>query len=80
MPKLRVMSGKNIVKILECFNFKLIKQNGSHIKLRRIVNGCKQTAIVPNHKVITKGTLKDIYNQSLKYIDEDELRKHFYNV
>lgn len=73
------MSGKDIVKILENFNFIVIKQTGSHIKLRRIINRQKQTATVPNHKPIRKGTLKDIYNQALRYVDEEELKKYFYS-
>ena len=33
MPKLKVMSGQDIVKILESLGFSVVKQKGSHIKL-----------------------------------------------
>ena len=37
MPKLKVLSGKDIIKIFEDFNFFVIAQKGSHVKLKRIV-------------------------------------------
>ena len=80
MPKVKVLSSKDVIKILEKLDFYFISQKGSHIKIRRIVNGNKQNLFVPNHKEIKKGTLKQIYNQSLRYISEDKLKKHFYNV
>ena len=46
MPKLRVLSGKEVVKILSKFGFEVISQRGSHVKLRRILpDGTKQTLI-----------------------------------
>ncbi|MCD6492457.1 MAG: type II toxin-antitoxin system HicA family toxin [Archaeoglobaceae archaeon] len=33
MPKLRVLSGKEIVKILSKFGFEVVSQRGSHVKL-----------------------------------------------
>lgn len=34
MPKLRRLSGKDIVRILETFDFAVHSQRGSHIKVR----------------------------------------------
>ena len=78
MPKLKVLSGKSIVKIFNIFRFEIVSQRGSHIKLRRIVNGLEQTLTVPDHRELAKGTLKEIYNHASKYISEEELRPHFY--
>jgi predicted RNA binding protein YcfA (HicA-like mRNA interferase family) len=51
MPKLRVLSGAEVVKILAIFGFKIASQRGSHIKLRRIEGGGgQQTLTIPNHK------------------------------
>lgn len=49
MPKLKILSGKNVIEILENFGFSVIGQKGSHTKLRRIENNHKQTLTVPNH-------------------------------
>lgn len=79
MPKLKVLSGYDVVKILARFNFVVDRQKGSHIKLRRTVNGCKQTMTIPNHSELDIGTLRAIYRQATKYIAEFELRDYFMN-
>jgi len=78
MPKLRVLGGKNLIKIFSAFDFKEIDQRGSHKKIRRVVNGNKQTLTVPAHKEIDKGLLKQIFIQASQYISEEELRPLFY--
>lgn len=80
MSKLKNLSAKDVVEALEEFDFRVIGQKGSHVKIRRISpKGNKQTLTVPNHKEIAKGTLKAIYNQALEYIPEDDLREYFYS-
>jgi predicted RNA binding protein YcfA (HicA-like mRNA interferase family) len=80
MPKLKILSGSEVVKILRSFRFEIQSQKGSHIKLARFTEtGVKQTLIIPNHAEIDIGTLKAIYRQSLKYISETELFPHFYS-
>ena len=56
MPKLPIISAKKLITILEEKGFLIVSQRGSHIKLKR--NG--ETIVVPNHKEIRKGTLKNI--------------------
>lgn len=81
MPKFKILSGKEVIKIFETFGFQIVNQKGSHIKLRRIVgkDNIKQILTIPNHQELDKGTIKAIYSQSLKYISESELRKYFYS-
>jgi len=79
MPRLKVLSGENVIKILESFNFAVISQKGSHVKLRRTIKKHNQTLTIPNHKELDKGTLRAIFNQASKYISELELMPHFYN-
>jgi predicted RNA binding protein YcfA (HicA-like mRNA interferase family) len=78
MPKLKILSGKEVIKIFEIFGFSIAGQKGSHVKLQRIKTS-KQTLTIPNHPELDKGTLKAIYNQALRYIAEDDLRKYFYS-
>lgn len=78
MPKLRDFSGKEVLSFFESHDFYIISQNGSHIKLRRIVSGNKQTLIIPNHTSIRKGTIREIFNQAVRYIPEETLRAFFY--
>jgi predicted RNA binding protein YcfA (HicA-like mRNA interferase family) len=79
MPKLRRLSGSDVVRIFKQFGFSVISQRGSHIKLRRIsAAGEKQTLTVPNHKQLDTGTCKAIFRQATRYIPADELHSHFY--
>ena len=79
MPKLKILSGDDLVSVFASFGFFLVSQRGSHIKLRRLVNNEKQTLTVPWHTELDKGTAKAIFNQALRYIPEEELRPHFYS-
>ncbi len=79
MPKLKILSGEEVVKIFLSFNFVVAVQEGSHIKLARILSdGTRQTLTIPNHQELDKGTLRAIYRQALRYISENELKNHFY--
>ncbi len=77
MPKLRVISGKKLVSAFEKLGFTVVSQKGSHIRMHRFSKTI-QTLVIPNHKTIAKGTLKEIYTQALEYIAEPELKKIFY--
>ena len=77
-PKLKTLSGADVARILESFGFAIHNQKSSHIKLRRVSAGIKETLIIPNHKVIAKGTLKAIVNQASVYIRYGDLQPHFY--
>ncbi|MBI3627647.1 MAG: type II toxin-antitoxin system HicA family toxin [Candidatus Sungbacteria bacterium] len=79
MPKLRILSGHDVVAILEGLGFSVVAQKGSHVKLRRTVEGgTKQSLTIPLHAEMDKWTLKAIYTQASRYIPETELREHFY--
>ena len=80
MPKLRVLSSTEIIKILGKFGFVIVSQKGSHIKLKRTVDfGIKQSLTIPNHYELDRGTTKAIYNQAARYIPEEKLREHFFH-
>jgi len=59
MSKLPQVSGKEAIKALQKIGFKTIQQRGSHVKLTKVINNQKQTVIVPQHKIIKKGTLRN---------------------
>ena len=79
MPKLRRLSGSEVIRILDHFGFVVHSQRGSHVKLRRIGPvGEKQTLTIPRHRELDTGTLRAIFRQASRYIPSDELRSHFY--
>ena len=68
---LKRFPGKDCVKILcNKFGFKIIRQRGSHIVLRRDKTG----TVVLNHKELKTGTLKGILE--LAKIKEEEFVKY----
>ena len=80
MPKLKSLSGEDVIRILSEFGFEIISQRGSHAKLRRVLSdGTKQTLTIPQHKELDKGTLRAVFRQALRYIPEEQLRSHFYS-
>lgn len=79
MPRLKVLSGKDLLRILGGFGFLQFSQKGSHIKVRRTLpGGSHQTLTLVNHDEIDRGTLYAIYRQALRFISEAELRPHFF--
>lgn len=62
MPKLPVLSAKDVVKVLRKFGFQVHRQTGSHIHLWN--EGQRLLVTVPNHKELAKGTLISIIKQA----------------
>jgi predicted RNA binding protein YcfA (HicA-like mRNA interferase family) len=80
MPRLKTLSGPDVVRIFSEFEFMVASQRGSHIKLRRVLpDGIRQSLTIPNHRELDTGTLKAIYRQALRYISDEDLRRHFYS-
>jgi predicted RNA binding protein YcfA (HicA-like mRNA interferase family) len=59
-PKLPQVSGQDLVRFLEKLGYQIIRQKGSHIRLRKIMSIGEHNISIPNHKTIAKGTLNDI--------------------
>lgn len=60
MPKLPVLSGHDVVKVLESLGFERMRQRGSHVILQR--NGVG--VVVPLHRELKTGTLAGIIRQA----------------
>lgn len=60
MPKLPVLSGQDVIRILERLGFEQIRQRGRHVVLRRQAVGC----VVPLHKELKTGTLVGVIRQA----------------
>lgn len=64
MPKLKVLSGIQVCKLLERYGFKEVRRKGSHIVMQKRTGNSTITVPIPNHKELKKGTLKSIIRQS----------------
>ena len=68
MNKLPVISGKKCVSALERAGFYLKRQSGSHQIMRRDEPFCQ--VVVPNHKILDRGTLRAIIRQAGLSVNE----------
>ena len=69
MPRLKVISGREVRAILEANGFRFARQKGSHMVMTRTLenNDGTQTTIsipVPDHKEVALGTLGNIAARS----------------
>jgi len=61
MPKLKKLSGEECIKILcNKFGFSFARQRGSHVVLKKETEQGKIGTVVPKHKELKIGTLKNI--------------------
>lgn len=75
MSKLRKVSGQEAVKILcNKFRFEIKSQKGSHIRLSKETSNGKVGTVVPNHKELKIGTLKNVLK--LAKVDEGEFSEY----
>ena len=64
MPKLPVLSGKDVIKVLSKIGYQHVRTSGSHAILNKQTEKGKITIPVPLHKELAKGTLKSIMRQA----------------
>lgn len=79
MPRLKRLSGKELIAIIERFGFAVVSTRGSHVKLQRLWLGEKQILTVPDHPTLDPGTSRAIFRQASRYIDSNELKNYFYS-
>jgi len=66
MPKLPIVSGRNLIKAMKKLGFVIVRQKGSHVFLQR----GQDTTVVPLHDPLKKGTLSKILKQSNVTLEE----------
>lgn len=64
MGKLRVLSGREVCRILEAHGFVEVRRRGSHVVMQRRTGVGSITVPVPDHREIATGTLLSIIRQS----------------
>ena len=59
MPKLPILSGKEVIKKLENSGYQIVRQKGSHVRLINI-DSTRKPITVPLHPEIKPGLLRRI--------------------
>ena len=79
-PKLKRLSGKDVISIFAHFGFVINSQKGSHAKLRRVLqSGERQTLTIPIHAELDAGTVRAIMKQASRYIPQETLNPFFFS-
>lgn len=68
MGKLPVISGEEMIRKLQRLGYEVIRQRGSHVRLRHPAGRAPVT--VPLHKELNPGTLKAIISQAMTTVEE----------
>jgi predicted RNA binding protein YcfA (HicA-like mRNA interferase family) len=64
MGRLRVLSGREVCRILEAQGFVEVRRRGSHIVMQQRTEPGTITVPIPNHRELAVGTLLSIIRQS----------------
>ncbi len=79
MPRLKRLSARQVLRVLQAFGFVVASVRGSHAKLRRGSEGRPSEILtVPLHRELAPGTIQALYRQALRFIPEEDLRVHFF--
>ena len=63
MQKLPVVSGAKLIKLMKKLGYEVIRQRGSHVRLRKVTDAGEHNITVPMHPEMAKGTLNDILSK-----------------
>ena len=77
LSKLPVVSGRDLIKFLKKLGYEVVRQRGSHVRLRKETENGIHNITIPYHDEIAKGTLNAILNDVSKWnnIPKEELIK-----
>lgn len=70
-PHQPVVSGRRLVKVLEAEGWEVVRQRGSHVRLRK--DGRRLALVVPLHRELKKGTVGGILRDA--GLTPDDLRR-----
>jgi len=72
-PRLPVLSGEQFVKVLEKCGYVVVRQRGSHVRLRHGGDMQRKPLTVPMHRELKRGLLHRLLRDAR--ITEDELAR-----
>jgi predicted RNA binding protein YcfA (HicA-like mRNA interferase family) len=69
-PRLPVVSGRQVVRALERVGYRVVRQRGSHIRLRDESDPNHLPVTVPDHRTLKAGLLHQILRDANLTVDE----------
>jgi predicted RNA binding protein YcfA (HicA-like mRNA interferase family) len=69
-PKLPVVSAREVIRVLQHVGYEIVRQRGSHVRLRDETDPNHLPITVPNHKTIKPGLLQQILRDANLTVDQ----------
>jgi predicted RNA binding protein YcfA (HicA-like mRNA interferase family) len=70
MPKLPVVSGREAVEAFKKIGYRVVRQKGSHIRLRDDKNEKHGPLTIPDHKTLKTGLLRRLIHDADLTVEE----------
>ena len=69
-PKLPVVSGQEAIRVFERFGYEVVRQRGSHIRLRHPRDPQKRPLTIPDHRTLKPGLLRKLLRDAQLDVEE----------
>ena len=69
-PKLPVVSGQELMRALEKFGYRVVRQKGSHVRLRHQTDPRRLPLTVPLHSTMKQGLVRRILRDAGITVDQ----------
>ncbi len=69
-PKLPVVSGDEVIRVLGKFGYVAVRRKGSYVRLRHPTDPARTPITVPLHKELASGTLRRILRDAQLEIEQ----------
>ena len=70
MSGLPVISGREAISALERIGYQVVRQRGSHVRLRHPTDPTKVPLTIPDHRELMPGTLRSIIRDAGLSLDQ----------
>ena len=68
----RDISSDKLIKLLDKFGYNITRQTGSHIRITSSFKGNEHHITIPSQKSLKIGTLNNIINDIIEYLEMDK--------
>ncbi|QDV89772.1 YcfA-like protein [Phycisphaerae bacterium RAS2] len=70
MSRLPTLSGRELVSILQRLGYAVVRQRGSHMRLRHPTDPSRKPTTVPDHRELKPGTLHAILRDAALTVEQ----------
>ena len=71
--RLPVVSGREAIRVFERLGYRVVRQRGSHVRLRHGTDPSRKPLTIPDHRVLKPGLLRHLMRDA--QVDPEEFRQ-----